>query len=147
MVNVRTLEEILEVSLSQDRFSMFLFAALAALAFFLAVIGIYSVLAYSIRRRVHEIAVRMALGARVSDVLRLVVFEGRRPAVAGLALGIAGAYALSGILAKLIFGVSETDPWTFARVALLLGSVSLVACVVPAYRATRVDPVRALRDE
>jgi putative ABC transport system permease protein len=145
--DVQTMDEVIAISLSQNRFSMLLFAALAGLAFFLAVVGVYSVLAYSVRRRVHEISIRMALGAKVSDVLRLIVVEGMRPTLAGVAIGIFGAYTLSGVLSRLIYGVSATDPWTFATVALLLAFVAFVACVIPAYRATRVDPVRALRDE
>jgi predicted permease len=145
--DVQTMDDVIAISLSQNRFSMLLFAALAGLAFFLAVVGVYSVLAYSVRRRVHEISIRMALGAKVSDVLRLIVVEGMRPTLAGVAIGIFGAYTLSGVLSRLIYGVSATDPWTFATVALLLAFVAFVACVIPAYRATRVDPVRALRDE
>jgi ABC-type antimicrobial peptide transport system permease subunit len=96
---------------------------------------------------VHEIGIRMALGARASDVLQLVVIEGMKPTLIGVAIGIFGAYTLSGILSRLIYGVSTTDPWTFATVILMLAIVALIACVIPAYRATRVEPVTVLRNE
>jgi predicted permease len=143
----RTMEEIVATTLSQYRFSMWLFTALAGLAFLLASVGIYSVLAYSVRSRVREIGVRMALGAGPSDVLRLVVIEGMKPTLVGIGLGACGALALGGILSKLTYGVSATDPLTFAMVALLLGAVALMACIIPGYRATRVQPVEALHNE
>jgi predicted permease len=145
--NIRTMEEIVGRTLSQQRYSMWLFAALAGLAFLLASVGIYSVLAYSVRNRVTEISIRMALGARPAGVLRLVIAEGMKPALIGMLLGAVGAYALGGLLSKLIYGVSPTDPLTFGVVVVLLLAVALVACVIPAYRATRIEPVRALRGE
>jgi putative ABC transport system permease protein len=117
------------------------------LALVLAAIGIYSVLSYAVRRRVREIGIRMALGAQIRDVLRLVVFEGMKPAVAGMLIGLTGALLLGRVLAKLVFGVKTTDPATFAAVSILLLAVALLATAVPAYRATRVDPMRTLRDE
>jgi len=144
---VLTMDEIVATSLSQQQFSMFLFVALASLAFVLAAVGIYSVLAYSVRRRTQEISIRMALGAQIPDVLRLVILEGMKPAMIGIAIGTFGAYALSGILARLIFGVSPTDPYTYAAVAAVLAVVAFGACVIPAYRATLVEPVSALRGE
>ena len=144
---IRTMDEVIAITLSQQRFSMWLFAALAGLAFVLASVGIYSILSYTVRSRVREIGVRIALGATPSDVLRLVVEEGMRPALLGLALGAFGAYALSDVLSKLIYGVSATDPLTFIAVALLLAAVALIACTIPGYRATRVPPVEALRSE
>jgi putative ABC transport system permease protein len=145
--NTRTMEEIVAATLSQQRYSMWLFAALAGLAFLLASVGIYSVLAYSIRNRVTEISIRMALGARPAGILRLVIIEGMKPTLIGMLLGAVGAYALGGLLSKLIYGVSPTDPMTFLAVVLLLAAVALLACVIPAYRATRIEPVRALRGE
>jgi ABC-type antimicrobial peptide transport system permease subunit len=145
--DVLPLQQLVSTSLAQYRFSMFLFAALAGLAFLLAALGIYSVLAYTVRRRAQEIGIRMAFGARVSDILRLVVAEGMKPALAGSVLGAFGAYALGGVLSRLIFGVSPADPHTFAAAALLLGFVALLACLIPAYRAARVDPVTTLRGE
>ena len=145
--DIRTMEEIVALTLSQHRFSMWLFTALALLAFILAAVGIYSVLAYSVRSRVREIGVRIALGASPGDVLKLVVTEGMKPTILGMVLGALGAYALGGVLSKLIYGVKASDPLTFGAVALLLGMVALVACIVPAFRATHVQPVEALRTE
>ena len=145
--NVRPMEEVVAVSLSQRRFSMALFAALAGLAVMLAAVGIYSVLSYGVRLRGREIGIRMALGARGADVVRLVVMEGMKPALVGVAAGIFGALALSGIVGQLIYGVSATDPWTFAAVAVLLAAIAVLACAIPAYRATRVQPITALRAE
>jgi putative ABC transport system permease protein len=145
--DVLSMDELVATSLSQHRFSMFLFVALAGLAFALSAVGIYSVLAYSVRRRVPEIGIRLALGAQVRDVLRLILVEGMKPALIGIVLGAFGAWMLSSILSRLIYGVSATDPYTFAVVALLLATVALMSCLIPAYRATRVEPVHALRNE
>ena len=145
--DVVSMDELVATSLSQHRFSMFLFVALAGLAFLLAAVGIYSVLAYSVRRRVQEIGIRIALGAQVQDVLRLIVMEGMKPALIGIAIGAFGAWTLSSILSRLIYGVSATDPYTFAAVAVLLAAVAFMACLIPAYRATRVEPLNALRNE
>ncbi|HEY2017882.1 MAG TPA: ADOP family duplicated permease, partial [Bryobacteraceae bacterium] len=144
---VRTMDEVVAATLSQHRFTMWLFSALAGLAFLLAAVGIYSVLAYSVRSRVQEIGVRIALGAAPADILRLVVSEGMRPALAGIGLGACGALALGGVLSKLVYGVSPADPITFFAVALVLSIVAVFACVIPAYRATRIHPVIALRNE
>jgi putative ABC transport system permease protein len=145
--DVRTLDAILAGSLSQQRFSMLLLAAFAALALVLAAVGIYSVLAYAVRRRQREIGIRMALGAQLGDVLKLVVAEGMMPTLIGIALGLAGALALSRVVASLIYGVSQSDPLTFVSVSALLATVALVASLIPAFRATKVDPMRALREE
>jgi putative ABC transport system permease protein len=122
-------------------------ATFAAVALLLATMGIYSVLAYTVRRRVREIGIRMALGAQIRDVLRLIVMEGMKPAAVGLAIGIIGALVLGRVLASLVFGVSTRDPLTYLSVSLLLAAVALMATIVPAYRATRVDPMKTLRDE
>jgi putative ABC transport system permease protein len=145
--NIRTMDEIVATTLSRQRYSMWLFAALAGLAFLLASVGIYGVLAYSIRGRVTEISIRMALGASPAGVTRLVIAEGMKPTLIGMILGAFGAYALGGVVSKLIYGVSPTDPLTFFVVALLLMGVALIACAIPAYRATRIQPVQALRGE
>jgi predicted permease len=145
--DIQTMDDLVATTLSQHRFSMWLFAALAGLAFLLATVGIYSVLAYSVRSRVHEIGVRIALGAGPADVLRLVIAEGMRPALVGVAVGAGGAFALGGVLSKLIYGVSPADPLTFFAVAVLLALVAVAACAIPGYRATRVHPVTALRNE
>src|SRR5215469_448224 len=131
--NVRTMNDILADSLSQQRFSMLLLASLACLALILAAVGIYSVLAYAVRQRQHEIGIRMALGAQLNDVLRMVITEGMRPALVGIVLGLAGALALKRAISSLIFGVSESDPLTFLSVSVLLAMVALVASILPAY--------------
>jgi putative ABC transport system permease protein len=117
------------------------------LALLLAAVGIYSVLAYSVRKRVREISIRLALGAQISDVLRLVVIEGMKPTLFGVAIGLAVSLAVGPLLASLIYGVTPTDPLTFAAVSLILIAVALLACVIPALRATRVAPLQALREE
>jgi putative ABC transport system permease protein len=145
--DIKSMDELVAATLSQQRFSMWLFAALSGLAFLLATVGIYSVLAYSVRSRVREIGVRIALGATSGDVLGLVIAEGMRPTVAGVLIGACGAFALGGVLSKLIYGVSPADPLTFLAVALLLMLVAAAACAIPGYRATRIQPVTALRNE
>jgi predicted permease len=144
---VRSMDELVAESLAQDRFGMYLFVILGGLACLLAAVGIYSVLAYSVRSRVQEISIRIALGAKISDVLRLVVIEGMKPTLAGIVLGGLGAWLLSDFLSRLVYGITATDPYTFAAVALLLAAVALIACLIPAYRATRVEPLKALRSE
>jgi predicted permease len=145
--DIFTMDELLANSLSQQRFTLLLLGAFAALALVLAAIGIYSVLSYSVRRRVQEIGIRLALGATLSDVLRMIVFEGMRPALVGVALGIAGAIGLARVMSSLIFGVKATDPLTFISVAAILAAVALLASIIPAYRAAKVDPMVALRYE
>ena len=134
-------------SLSQERFSLLLLGAFALLAVLLAAVGIYSVLSYTVRRRVQEIGIRLALGARLSDVLRMIVIEGMKPTLLGMTVGIIGALALARVMSSLIFGVKPTDPITFLAVATVLGLVALSATILPAYRAANVDPMVALRYE
>jgi putative ABC transport system permease protein len=126
---------------------MLLFAAFAGLAVVLAAVGIYSVLAYAVRRRGREIGIRMALGAQIADVVRMVVMEGMMPTLIGVSIGVAGALALGRVLATLIYGIQASDPLTFVAVAALLLIVAALACSIPAYRAARVEPIQALRDE
>jgi putative ABC transport system permease protein len=145
--DVFTMDEMIEKSLSQRRFSLSLLSAFAVLALLLAAIGIYSVLSYSVRRRVQEIGIRLALGATLSDVLRMIVFEGMRPTLLGVTVGIAGAFALARVMSSLIYGVKPTDPLTFVSVAVVLALVALLATLIPAYRAANVDPMQALRYE
>jgi putative ABC transport system permease protein len=145
--DVLSMNAVMANSVGQQRFNMLLLGAFGVLALLLAAIGIYSVLSYSVRRRLQEIGIRLALGAKLDDVLRMVVFEGMKPVIFGVALGIAGAFALGRLLASLVFSVRPTDPITFFAAAALLAIISLFACVIPAYRATRVDPIAALRYE
>jgi len=147
VVDVMSMNDVIAQSVSPQRFNMLLLACFAGLALVLAAVGIYSVLSYTVRRRVREIGIRMALGASHSDVVRMVLTDGLKPILMGIALGLVAAIALSRVVASLIFGVRATDPLTFAAVALLLMLVGVFATIVPAYRATRIEPVRILREE
>jgi predicted permease len=145
--SMRTMERRLAESVAPRRFQMSLFGAFAAVALALAAVGIYGVIAHSVSLRTHEIGIRMALGAKPRDVLRMVVAQGMRLAVVGLAIGLTGAFALTRVMASLLFSVSPTDPATFAVVSMLLAGVAFLATYLPARRATRVDPMIALRHE
>jgi ABC-type antimicrobial peptide transport system permease subunit len=147
VLDIATMEDVVEESLGQRPFAMLLLAAFAALALVLATVGIYSVLAYTVRQRVREIGIRMALGAPGRGVLRLVVIEGLKPTLAGVVLGLVLAAALVRVMSTLLFGVDQHDPGTFSLVALLMLAVGIVATLVPAWRATRVDPIVTLRAE
>jgi predicted permease len=147
LAHVRTMDQLLYESVSSSRFRAVLFAVFAALALLLAMIGIYGVMAYSVSQRTHEIGIRTALGAHQSNILQTILREGAILALLGVAIGLVAALALSRALAGLLFGVQATDPLTFAAVAILLLSVALAACYFPARRATRVDPMVALRYE
>lgn len=145
--NVRTLKDYLSTSVAQQRFSVLLLGIFAAVAMALACVGIYGVLSYSVTQRRREIGVRMALGAARRDVLRLVVGHAMLLTLTGVAIGLGAAFALTRAMSTLLFGVSATDPTTFGLIALLLVAVALLAALVPARRATKVDPMVALRVE
>jgi putative ABC transport system permease protein len=145
--HVRSMEEVLAVSLALQRLLMALMSVFAGLALLLAAVGIYGVLSYAVRQRTREIGIRLAMGAQRYDVLRLVVGQGFRLAVAGLIIGVAGALVLTHYLSSLLFGVKPNDPLTFVAVSALLLLVAMLAAYVPALRATKVDPIVALRHE
>ncbi|MGH9852715.1 MAG: FtsX-like permease family protein, partial [Blastocatellia bacterium] len=146
-VNFRTLAKIFSSSLDQRRFSLSLFSAFAVVALLLAALGVYGVTAYAVTQRVSEIGVRIALGARVGDVLRLIIGQGMKFVLIGVTIGLAGALALTRLIAHLLFDVSATDPLTFFVITALLIGVALLAALIPARRATKVDPIVALKCE
>jgi predicted permease len=143
----RTLSQVFSDSLDRRRFNLALFGSFAIVALLLAVTGIYSVLAYTVTQQAREIGLRMALGAQAADVLKLIVAKGMSLTGIGIAAGIAGALALRQFVASLLYGVTATDSLTFTSIALLLAVVALVACWIPGRRATKVDPMIALRSE
>jgi putative ABC transport system permease protein len=147
IASVRTMNDWVESSVAAPRYRTTLLALFAALAMVLAATGIYGVMSYSVAQRTHEIGVRMALGAGQLDVLKMVVRQGMLLAVIGVVLGLAGAFALTRVMSSLLFEVTEKDPITFGAVAVLLIAVAFIACFVPARRATKVDPLVALRYE
>ena len=147
VLNIQTMEAVVEESLGQRPLAMMLLAAFAALALVLATVGIYSVLAYTVRQRVREIGIRMALGAPVRGLLGMIVVEGLKPTLVGVTLGLVLAAALVRVMETLLFGVSRYDPGTFSIVAMVMLGVGIIATLVPAYRATRVDPIVTLRSE
>jgi len=144
---IRTMTDVMGAARAEPRFMAVALSAFAALAAVLAAIGIYGVMAYSVRQRDHEIGIRMALGARASEVLRLVVTQGMRIVFVGLALGLLGAVTLTRVLRGLLYDVAPTDVGTFVAVTTLAGVVALLACYVPALYAARIDPIEALRHE
>ena len=147
LFNVTTMSQHVGAALASDRMIAVLLGIFGGVALLLAVVGIYGVMSYAVARRTHEIGVRMALGAQRSDILALVIRQGMAPVLVGGVLGLAAAFALTRVMEGLLFGVSATDPVTFAGVAMLLAGVALLACYIPARRAARVDPLLALRHE
>jgi putative ABC transport system permease protein len=144
---VQTIDELIRESVATRRFALTILTLFAALALLLAVSGIYGVISYSVSQRTQEIGIRMALGAGAKDVLRLVLGQFMRLTAIGIVLGLIGAYALTRLMTSLLFGVTPTDITTFVLVSITLSLVALFACLIPARRATRVDPLVALRYE
>ena len=144
---IETMDAMLSEVVAEPRLQTMLLALFGLVALLLAAVGIYSVMAYSVTQRTHEIGIRMALGAQVRDVLRLVIGQGLRLVLLGVALGLSGAFVMTRLMRSLLFGVTATDPVTFVAVALLLMTVALLACYLPARRATKVEPMMALRCE
>lgn len=139
--------EVVSRSIWQPRLYAILFGIFAAVALLLAVVGIYGVMSYSVMQRTHDVGIRMAIGAQVSDVLRLILTQGLKLTLIGIAIGLVTAFGLTRWMKSLLFGVKPFDPWTFAVIAVVLLVVALVACLIPAHRATKVDPLVALRCE
>lgn len=147
LFNTRSMEQLLSDSISRPRFNTLLIGLFAVVALILASVGIYGVISYSVTQRQHEIGIRMALGAKSEDIMKMVVGQGLKLAGAGVASGLVAAFGITRLISSLLYGVSATDPLTFTAIALLLTLVALVACYIPARRATKVDPMIALRYE
>ena len=147
VANIKTMTQVISSSAAGPKFNTFLLGTFAGVALFLAAIGVYGVLAYSVAQQTHEIGIRMALGAQPAGVMRLILSQGTRLALIGTGIGAIGAFFLMRLMSSLLFGVSPADPITFAGVAIVLTCVALAACYIPARRAMRVDPMTALRHE
>jgi putative ABC transport system permease protein len=143
--NINAMDEVVSRAVARQRFSMLLLAIFAGLALVLAAVGIYGVMSYSVAQQTRDIGIRMALGAQRSDVLKMTVMQGLKLVALGLVIGMAAAFMLTRVMASLLFGISATDPLTFVTIAVLLLAVAALASYIPALRATRVDPMIALR--
>jgi putative ABC transport system permease protein len=147
VTGIRPMEQILSSSLGPDRFNAILLGLFSTLAVLLAAVGLYGVISYTVTQRTHEIGIRVALGAQPADVLRMILTQGAVLSLIGLAIGLAGAFALTRYLETLLFEITATDPAVFLMVSGLLLTVALLACWIPARRAANVDPIIALRAE
>ena len=147
LARIRTMEDVIANSVAPRRFNLLLLGSFAALALLLAAVGIYGVMAYTVSQRTHEIGIRMALGARAADIVQMIVGQGMRLVVAGISLGLGAGFWLTRLMEKLLFGVSATDPLTFVLIPVFLAAVAFLSCSLPARRATKVDPIEALRCE
>ena len=147
LAEVQTMSSLVDGATARERFYLMLLTTFAAVALALAAVGIYGVMSYAVSRRTHELGLRMALGARPTQLLVSVVRDGMTVAAIGGAIGIIGALAVSQLMATLLFGVEPTDPMTFVAVATTLGVVALIACYIPARRVTKIDPLAALRGD
>ena len=147
IAHIETVDQILSNSSAEPRFQTALVGSFGVLGFILAIIGIYGVISYSVVQQTHEIGVRMALGAQPRDILHMILRKGMLLAIAGIAIGIGGALALTRVLRSMLFEIEPTDPATFVGVAIFLTIAALAACYIPARRATKVDPMVALRHE
>jgi putative ABC transport system permease protein len=145
--NIRTMDEIRAESVAPERLNLTLLSLFAGIALVLAIVGIYGVMSYTVTQRTHEIGIRMAIGAQPRDVFKMVIGQGMMLALIGVVFGLIGAFALTRLMATMLFGVEPTDPATFASIAVLLTAVALIACYIPGRRATKVDPVESLRYE
>ena len=145
--SIRSMEQLLGSSLAQRRLTLVLMVGFAGLALLLAAVGIYGVISYSVRQRTHELGIRMALGAQAGDVLKMILLQGLKLSLAGGVIGLAASFWLTEWMKSLLFEVDPTDSMTFAVIPLLLICVALLACWVPARRATKIDPMIALRSE
>ena len=141
------MEHIVSTSVTQPRFNLFLLGLFSVVALLLSAAGIYGVTAYTVVQRTHELGIRLALGAQVGDVMRMILGQGMAVIMIGVVLGLGAAFGLLRLMKSLLFGVSETDPLTYGSITLVLVMVALFACYIPARRATKVDPLEALRYE
>jgi len=147
VATIRTMNDWIDTAVATPRYQTLLLGVFAAVALLLATTGIYGVMSYVVAQRTHEIGIRMALGAPRGNVLKLVLRQGMGLVLIGVVLGLIGAFAVTRVMSALLFGVTAKDPFTFAAVAVLLALVAFVACYIPAWRATKVDPLVALRYE